>query len=438
MFGIVRFIQATTVPAQPVEPTFPVRAAGAIAVWAERFPLLAMLAGFVGVTAVAALALMIVRRYLLGIVARLTRRTATAWDEMLFDRTVLNRVAWLVPILIVQKGIDVVPNLPDGAVTLVQRLAAAGVIVVVLRVLSALLNVVNDIYNRFPTARDRPIKGFLQVVTIIAYIAGGILVLAVLMDESPWVFFSGLGAMTAILLLIFRDTILSLVAGVQLTANNLIRVGDWIEMPQFQADGDVIDIALNTVRVQNWDKTITVIPTHKFLENSFRNWRGMQESGGRRIKRAIHIDMGTVRFLSDEEVAHFGRFALLKDYVAAKVKDLEEYNREQGVDPNVIPNARRLTNLGMLRAYITSYLRQHPMIHQDLTFLVRQLAPTPEGLPMEIYVFVKDVRWANYEAVQADVFDHILTMIPEFGLRVYQRPAGSDLVDVSRDAAVAA
>ncbi len=438
MFGTVQVILATTVDAQAVEPTFPTRATETIALWAERFPLLAMLTGLIVVTAVALLALTIVHRYMVRIISRLTRRTANAWDETLFDPTVLGRAAWLVPLLIVHEGIEVVPNLPDGAVTLVQRLAAAGMIVVVLRVLSAVLNVVNDIYNRLPTARDRPIKGFLQVVSIIAYIAGGILVLATLMDQSPWVFFSGLGAMTAILLLIFRDSILSLVAGVQLTANNLIRVGDWIEMPQFQADGDVIEIALNTVQVQNWDKTITVIPTHKFLENSFRNWRGMQESGGRRIKRAIHIDMGTVRFLTDEEIVHFGRFVLLKDYVAAKVNELEEYNREQSTDPDLIPNARRLTNLGMLRAYITNYLRQHPMIHQDLTFLIRQLAPTPEGLPMEIYVFVNDVRWATYEAVQADIFDHIVAMVPEFGLRVYQRPAGSDIADAPRETAAAA
>ncbi len=438
MHGIMLAIQATTTDSLLTDRALPAAALEAIGNWSARFPLLAMLIGLAVLATVAALSLVVVQGYILRLVSRFTRRTATVWDELLLDSRVLHRVAWLVPTLIMYQGVHLVPNLPAQVQTVVQRVAVAAIILIALRTIGALLDVVNEIYSRFPTARDRPIKGLLQVIMIVAYIAGGILILAALMDQSPWVFFSGLGAMTAILLLVFRDSILSLVAGVQLTANNLIRVGDWIEMPQFSADGDVVDIALNTVSVQNWDKTITVIPTHKFLENSFKNWRGMQDSGGRRIKRAVHIDMGTVRFLTDEEIAHFGRFVLLKDYVAGKVQELKEYNRENSADSDVIANSRRLTNLGMLRAYISSYLRQHPMIHQNLTFLVRQLAPTSEGLPIEIYVFVQDVRWAVYEAVQADIFDHILTIVPEFGLRVYQRPAGSDLAQTTRDAAAAA
>lgn len=395
--------------------------------WIDAYPILAMIVGLVVLLTIAAFALFVVQKVILRIVERITRRTLTIWDELLFDSRVLRRLSWLIPTMVVRQGIQLVPNLSEAAETVVQRVAAAVIILIALRTLSALLEVAGEIYNRFPSSRDRPIKGLLQVIAVLAYIAGSILIIAALMDQSPWVFFSGLGAMTAILLLVFRDTLLSLVAGVQLTANNLIRVGDWIEMPGFHADGDVVDIALNSVRVQNWDKTFTVIPTHKFLEHSFKNWRGMQESGGRRIKRAVHIDMSSVRFLTDEEVAHFGRFVLLKDYVAGKVKELAEYNQKHCSDPSVIANARRLTNLGMLRAYITNYLRQHPMIHQDMTFLVRHLAPTAEGLPIEIYVFVADVRWAVYESVQADIFDHILTIVPEFGLRVYQRPSGADL-----------
>ncbi|MEX2571144.1 MAG: mechanosensitive ion channel domain-containing protein [Gemmatimonadota bacterium] len=402
-----------------------------IAGWAELYPILAMLIGLALVAVACVVALVAVQRYLLRIIARLTRATPTTWDEFLLNSKVLHRLSWLVPAFIAHQGVGLVPGLPAGLEGLVRRVVAAATILLLLRVMSAVLDLVTEVYNRLPAARDRPIKGFLQVVSIVFYCIGGILIVATLMDESPLVFFSGIGAMTAILMLVFRDSLLSLVAGIQLAANNLIRVGDWIEMPQFSADGDVVDIALNSVSVQNWDKTITVIPTHKFLEHSFKNWRGMEDSGGRRIKRAIHIDMGTVRFLSEEEVAHFGRFVLLRDYVAAKTPELDEYNRQHCTDPSVIANARRLTNLGMLRAYVWAYLRQHPMIRQDMTFLVRQLAPTAEGLPLEIYVFVRDIRWANYEAIQADIFDHIVTIFPEFGLRVYQRPAGSDLAGVS-------
>jgi miniconductance mechanosensitive channel len=259
---------------------------------------------------------------------------------------------------------------------------------------------------------------------------------AELAGQTPWFFVSGLGAMMAIILLIFRDTLLSLVASVQLTNNDLIRVGDWIEMPQFGADGDVVDIALNTVKVQNWDRTITVIPTHKFLEHSFRNWRSMFDGGGRRIKRAIYIDMSGVRFLTDGEIQRLSRFALLEDYMAEKRRELEAWNARHAGDPVVIGNARRLTNIGTLRAYIIAYLRNHPRIHSELTFLVRQLAPTPEGLPLEIYVFSSDTRWGSYEAIQADIFDHILAMVPEFHLSVYQRPSGKDVVGVIAEGGV--
>jgi miniconductance mechanosensitive channel len=266
-----------------------------------------------------------------------------------------------------------------------------------------------------------------QLAKVFLYLVAFVFVVARLADQSPWFFVSGLGAMMAIILLIFRDTLLSLVASVQLTNNDLIRVGDWIEMPQFGADGDVVDIALNAVTVRNWDRTTTVIPTHKFLEHSFKNWRGMFEGGGRRIKRAIHIDTTSIRFLTDEEIARFGRYALLRDYIAAKTAELREHNARLAADPDTIANARRLTNVGTLRAYVAAYLRSHPAIRQDLTFLVRQLAPTPEGLPLEIDVFVRDTRWAHYEGIQADVFDHVLAMVEQFGLALFQRPSGRDV-----------
>jgi miniconductance mechanosensitive channel len=233
--------------------------------------------------------------------------------------------------------------------------------------------------------------------------------------------------MTAVVLLVFRDTILSLVASIQLTGNDMVQVGDWIEMPSVGADGDVIDIALHTVKVQNWDKTISTIPTYRLITESFKNWRGMSRSGGRRIKRSVYIDQSTIRSLSDEEVERFKRFALLKQYVEEKQAEIAAYNRGLGPEAAAEVNWRRMTNVGTLRAYVVNYLRHHPKIHQGMTLIVRQLDPTPQGLPIEIYAFTNTTAWAEYEGIMSDIFDHILAILPEFGLRVFQQPSGADL-----------
>ncbi|MEL7312575.1 MAG: mechanosensitive ion channel domain-containing protein, partial [Pseudomonadota bacterium] len=242
---------------------------------------------------------------------------------------------------------------------------------------------------------------------------------------SPLLFFSGLGALTAVLLLVFKDTILSLVASVQITTSGIVRVGDWVEMPQYGADGDVIDIALHTVRIQNWDKTVTTIPTHRFISDAFKNWRYMSSSGGRRIKRAINIDLGSVRFLGRSEVDGLRAFALLRDYIDQKRAELAASNEKLEDDGNV--NARRLTNLGTFRAYIVAYLKHHPAINANMTLLVRQLDPTPTGIPLEVYAFTRSTDWAEHEGVKSDVFDHLLAIAGDFDLRVFQSPSGSDL-----------
>lgn len=369
---------------------------------------------------------LVARRYVLKIVHMLVHRSPVDWDRVLFEHRVPHRLSLVIPLIALQIGIAWVPGLPAALSGLLHRIVSASMVLVTALTLDAFLSAVHTLYLRAPTAATRPIKSYVQLAKVFIYVIAGVFIVARLADQTPWYFVSGLGAMMAIILLIFRDTLLSLVASVQLTNNDLIRVGDWIEMPQFGADGDVIDIALNTVRVQNWDRTISVIPTHKFLDHSFRNWRGMFEGGGRRIKRALFINMGTIRFLTDAEVARFGRFVLLKEYIETKLHELEAENTRYRDDPDAIVNARRLTNVGTFRAYVIAYLRNHPQINRDLTFLVRQLAPTPEGLPLEIYVFTKDTRWAYYEAIQADIFDHILSIVPEFGLSVYQRPSGND------------
>jgi len=367
------------------------------------------------------------RHLVLAAVRAFVTRTRAQWDEVMLEHRVPHRLSAVIPLLALQLGLAFVPGLPPIARLFLDRIVGAAYVVVGAGTIDALLGALHALYAGTRMAATRPIKSYVQLAKVALYLVAFILVVARLAGQSPWLFVSGLGAMMAIILLIFRDTLLSLVASVQITNNDLVRVGDWIEMPQFGADGDVVDIALTAVRVRNWDRTTTVIPTHKFLDNSFRNWRGMFESGGRRIKRSIHINTAGIRFLTPEEVARFRRFVLLRDYIDAKLGELALHNAPWADDPTAIVNARRLTNVGTLRAYIIAYLRNRPDVRQDMTFLVRQLAPTPEGLPLEIYVFTADTRWAFYEAIQADIFDHVLSMVPEFGLSVYQRPSGRDL-----------
>lgn len=369
----------------------------------------------------------VIRHYLLRFLENVARGSAHAWDDALFDARLPQRLAWAIPLLVWHIGVDLIPYVSPHVLIILKRVLAALMVVVVVRAFAALMDGVNRIYMLNEEARERPIKGFLQVANIVAHLAGVIMVVAILMDRSPVPFLSGLGAMTAVLLLIFRDTLLSLVAGVQITTNDLIRVGDWIEMPQFEADGDVVDIALNSITVQNWDRTLSVIPTHKFLEHSFKNWRGMQQSGGRRIKRAVHLDQTTIRYLTDDEVQRFGQWELLGEYIARKREEVAAFNAERATGGGVVPHVRRLTNVGTFRAYLIEYLKAHPQVRKDMTFLVRQLAPGPQGLPVEVYVFTSDTRWAVYESIQADIFDHILATVPEFGLRVYQQPGGADV-----------
>jgi miniconductance mechanosensitive channel len=337
------------------------------------------------------------------------------------------RLANIVPALIVAYGIRAVPNLPETLGVVIGNVVAASIILFVALAIGAALSLANQVYERRPDAANRPIKGYVQVLKIVLYLGAAILIVAALMEQSPLLLLSGLGAMAAVLMLVFKDTILSLVASVQLTSNDMLRVGDWIEMPQLNADGDVIDIALHTVKVQNWDKTVTTIPTHRMIQESYKNWRGMQESGGRRIKRALLLDQSCVRFLTEEERRKIASIALVNEHLDRKQSEIEAWNVQLGEAAQLPANQRRVTNIGTFRAYVLQYLRNNPRIAQDMTLIVRQLAPTAQGLPLEIYAFTATTAWASYEDIQSDIFDHLLAILPEFHLRVFQEPSGVDL-----------
>ncbi|MEO5828174.1 MAG: mechanosensitive ion channel domain-containing protein [Luteimonas sp.] len=382
----------------------------------------------IGLLLAAALANLLVRGVLLRIAARMAAASPVKWDDVIAERKVLSRLAHVVPAMVILAGMGAVTGLPATAYVVVHNVAMAYIALNVALALGNLLDAGNDLYEQHAErARDRPIKGYLQLLKITIWIVAVILVIAALINRSPLVLLTGLGAMTAVLLLVFKDTLLSLVASLQLASNDMLRVGDWIEMPGQHADGDVIDISLHTVKVQNWDMTISTIPTHLLISESFRNWRGMTDSGGRRIKRALLLDQTSVRFLDADEHHDLRRIALIDEYLDTQRDELAAYNAElhdAGKDP---VNNRRATNLGTFRAYVSAYLRSHPGVNHDMTLMVRQLDPTPLGLPLQVYCFSANVGWVEYENLAGDIFDHLLAVLPEFGLRIYQQPGSGDI-----------
>lgn len=392
-----------------------------------EYPMTATLIGLVFLIIAAFIADFVANRQLVRLLHVLAKRTQSTWDDALIGHKVFSRFAKVVPAVIVMVGAKWVPGITGGTLQVIENTAMAYLALMIMLALGALMSAANGIYEQYPIATDRPIKGYVQVAKIVLYSIGTILVVSALLDRSPLLLLSGFGAMTAILMLVFRDTILSLVASIQLIGNDMVRVGDWIEMPGCNADGDVIDVALHTIKVQNWDKTITTIPTHKLISESFRNWRGMSESGGRRIKRALLLDQNSIRFLSIDETAKFKRFSLLKDYIQSKQKELSADQSTTPASDADSVNIRRLTNLGTFRAYIVNYLRGRSDINKSMTFLVRQLPPGADGVPIEIYIFTDTTDWVAYEGIQADIFDHLLAIISEFGLRIYQKPSGMDV-----------
>lgn len=393
----------------------------------DTHPLLVPIAGVLGLIFAAWVISWLSRSVVLSLFKHWAKKSPAQWDDLMVRRKVIKRTVQVLPAIVTYLGAPWVPGLHATAVQIVQNVSIAYMALMIIMALSGALSVANDLYEARSNSQRRPIKGYIQITKIVLYCLGAVLAISALLDKSPLILLSGIGALTAVVLLVFKDTLLSLVASIQLSSLDMLRVGDWIEMPHFNTDGEVIDIELHTVRVQNWDKTITTIPTHSMISDSFKNWRGMSESGGRRIKRSLLIDVASVRFLSSEEIQHFERFTLLRDYLDHKQTELEQYNQALDAPTDDKVNLRRLTNLGTVRAYLFNYLKHHPRIRKDMTLMVRQLAPQANGVPIELYCFTTTTDWGEYESIQADLFDHFLAIAGEFDLRVYQQPSGADL-----------
>lgn len=399
----------------------------------NQYPIVETLGMVVLLLLIATLANLLIKRVLLRIVARLSHKIPFCQNRDLHVQTAIKRLANIVPAVVISLGIALVPHMPGTIVTVVINVAHAFVILMLAMAIAATLDIAEAVYRHRPRAALKPIKGYVQIVKIALYIIAAILIIATLIDRSPFILLSGLGAMAAVLILVFQDTLLSLVAGIQISSTDMVRVGDWIEMPTLNADGNVMEISLYTVQVQNWDMTISNIPIRKLVTESFKNWRGMTESGGRRIKRSINLDQTSIRFLTPEEIGNLHHFRYLDFYLAHKEKELQEWNDKLTEKSRTQENMRRLTNVGTFRAYVEAYLHNHPKIHQKMTRLVRHLQPGREGLPLELYCFTNITDWNEYESIQADIFDHLFALLPEFGLRIFQDPTGGDFKLLTRE-----
>lgn len=369
-------------------------------------------------------------RYIfLGLFKRFAKRTKNQWDDLIVDRKIINKLMHLIPAILVYVLLPLaIPKeeLPS-LLGILRMICSIYIVAVLLRFINASLNLLLEIYNRKESFKNKPLKGFVQIIQVIVFFIGFIIIISILIGKSPATLFAGLGASAAILTLVFKDTILGFVAGIQLSANDMLRQGDWITMSKYGADGTVIEVTLNAIKVRNFDNTITTIPPYALVSDAFQNWRGMQDSGARRIKRSINIDMNSVHFCTPEMLDRFRKISLITDYIDGKEEELKKYNKEHNIDASIRVNGRRQTNIGVFRAYLVNYLKSHPNVNQNLTCMVRQLQPTEKGIPMELYFFAATTQWIPYEDIQSDVFDHIMAIVPEFGLQVFQGVTGYDL-----------
>ncbi len=381
---------------------------------------------FFGVIMLSIIAFYFTRKILLNFIDVITKKSKTDWDDVLVKNKFFTKLSWIIPGYILWATAPSVFDNYGDIIKVIQTLLSIYMIIILILAVNAFLNTLVDVYSGYAIAKDIPIKGYVQVIKILVVLAAVIVIIAQLLGYNPMNILGGMGAFTAVLLLVFKDPIMGFVGGVQLTANNMLKPGDWISMPKYGVDGTVIDIALTTVKVQNWDKTISTIPTYSLISDSFKNWKGMEETKGRRIKRSVFIDLKTVKFVNEDMLSQFKKFDLLRDYLEEKEKELREYNSKNNITSDTPINGRSQTNIGVFRAYLQHYLEKHPEIRKDLTLMVKQNAPSEKGVPIQIYVFSNVIDWVEYEAIQSDIFDHVFAIIPYFQLEMFQNPSGND------------
>ena len=386
-----------------------------------------------GLLIICFIAWLLTKKIIVDSIHKLFLKTKITWDDILIEKKIFDKLAYIIPALLVILTVPSIfaeyPTLSSYIVTLAMII----ILMVIIWTIIALLAVFDEILSKSPIFMDKPITSYIQVLNIIVYFVGGILILSLLLGKSPFYFLGAMGAMTAILLLIFKDTILGFVASIQMSVYDMVRVGDWIAMPKYDADGDVMSINLSTVKVQNWDKTITTIPTYAFITDSFKNWRGMSNSGGRRINRAIYLKVSSFCFCDDQMLEQFKKYTLIRDYILEKEKEIKKSNSTLIDNESNLVNDKSLTNIGVFRVYAENYILSNPNINIEMTHMVRQLDPTSKGMPLEIYCFTFEKEWEKYEVVKSDIFDHLLTITSQFKLEVFEEPTGKDfrnLVDV--------
>lgn len=392
--------------------------------WIDQYPWLEMLTSLSILILLAILANFIAKQIVVRGIRKAISKIKFLNQSIFAQHSVIKRIANIVPAIVIMNGITTVPHLSEKFIIFTQMGAQAFIFLTIALAISEFLNIFNLVYQRNPNSKNKPIKGYLQLVKLMIFIVCALMVLGTFLKKDVFTLLAGFGAMATVLMLVFQNTILSLVASVQISSYDMVRIGDWIEMPSLNADGDVIDMSLHTVTVQNFDKTFTTIPTNKLITDTFKNWRGMSQAGCRRIKRSLFIDQSSVHFMSETEQEKLKNFIILNQYLDLKKSEITSFNHQ--LSNQSLYNQRRLTNLGTFRAYIEFYLRQHSGIAQNQSLMVRQLQPTSEGLPLEIYAFTNTTAWVAYEAIQSDIFDHLLAIIPEFGLKIYQAPSGAD------------
>lgn len=391
--------------------------------WAELLKLFIVIGA---VFIISFIANWITKKFISAIISRIVRRTTFVWDDILLKNKVFHRFSHIVPALIIYYSCPFVLKGYPEWISIVRSMVYIYMIVMAMLIISAFLKSLNEIYMMNPASKDRPIRGFLQVINIFNYSIGFILILSIILQKDPSYFLTGLGALAAVLMLVFKDTLLGLVAGIQLSANEMVKLGDWVVMPSKNADGIVKEITLHTVKVENWDKTLAMIPSYAMVSESFINYRGMEEAKARRIKRSLFFDINTVRFLTLDEINELKNIGLIREYLDQKLNEIEQYNKNLPFDPQKPINGRWLTNIGTFRIYAQEYIKSKDFIRKDMNHMVRQLPPTEHGIPLEVYAFSSIIEWQAFEKAQADIFDHLMAVVPIFYLRIYQNPTGND------------